>query len=151
MKGELSYKKEKKAGAEYPVEAVDKKDGGSNVADDSHDKNDKKEDTLVYLEDRRKKKVDETVATPERYISRYHYDTKNLDKYLELCPHCRKPTLYTYRQVVVDSALDYLEEKEQQRGRHMNRSVFVGLTAGFLLITAGLYYLLFHIFSGARV
>jgi hypothetical protein len=151
MKGELSYKKEKKTGAEYAVEPVEKNKGGSKVADDSHDKNDKKDDTLVYLEDRRKRKVDETVATPERYISRYHYDTKNLAKYLELCPHCRKPTLYTYRQVVVDSALDYLEEKEQQRGRHMNRSMFVGLTAGFLLITAGLYYLLFHIFSGARV
>ena len=115
------------------------------------DKSDEKDDTLVYLEDRRRQKIDETVDTPERYISRYHYDTKNMARYLELCPHCRKPTLYTYRQVVVDSALDYLEGKEQQRGRHMNRSIFVGLTAGFLLVTAGLYYLLFHIFSGARL
>jgi hypothetical protein len=151
MKGELIYKEEKKAGVEYAVAPVEEINGGSKVQNDNNDKNVKKDDTLVYLEDRRKKKIDETVDTPERYISRYHYDTKNLDKYLELCPHCRKPTLYTYRRVVVDSALDYLEEKEQQRGRHVNRSMFVGLTAGFLLISAGLYYLLFHIFSGARL
>jgi hypothetical protein len=151
MKGELIYKEEKNTGARYPVAVVEENSGGSNVLNDNTDKNVKKDDTLVYLEDRRKKKIDETVDTPERYISRYHYDTKNLDKYLELCPHCRKPTLYTYRRVVVDSALDYLEEKEQQRGRHMNRSIFVGLAAGFLLISAGLYYLLFHIFSGARL
>jgi hypothetical protein len=151
MKGELIYKEEKKAGGEYEVAPVEEINGGSKVQNDNNDKNVKKDDTLVYLEDRRKKKIDETVDTPERYISRYHYDTTNIDKYLELCPHCRKPTLYTYRRVVVDSALDYLEEKEQQRGRHVNRSIYVGLTAGFLLIGAGLYYLLFHIFSGARL
>ena len=151
MKGELIYKEEKKDGVEYAVVSVGQDNDGSKVPSDNNDKNVKRDDTLVYLEDRRKKKIDETVDTPERYISRYHYDTKNLDKYLELCPHCRKPTLYTYRRVVVDSALDYLEEKEQQRGRHVNRSIFVGLTAGFLLISAGLYYLLFHIFSGARL
>ena len=145
MKGELSRKEEKNVGVEHPVVPVEKNNGGSKVL------NDKKEETLVYLEDRRKKKIDETLITPESYVSRYHYDTKNMAKYLELCPHCRKPTLYTFRQVVVDSALDYLEEKEQQRGRHLNRSMLVGLTAGFLLITAGLYYLLFHIFSGVRV
>jgi hypothetical protein len=151
MKGELIYKEEKKAGVEYAAAPVEEINGGSKVQNDNTDKNVKKDDTLVYLEDRRKKKIDETVDTPERYISRYHYDTTNIDKYLELCPHCRKPTLYTYRRVVVDSALDYLEEKEQQRGRHVNRSIYVGLTAGFLLIGAGLYYLLFHIFSGARL
>jgi hypothetical protein len=145
MKGELKRKTEKKAGAEYPVVPVEENIGDSKVL------NDKKDDTLVFLEDRRKKRVDETVDTPERYISRYHYDTKNLDRYLELCPHCRKPTLNTYRQVVVDSAINYLEEKEQQRGRHVNRSMFIGLTAGFLLISAGLYYLIFHILSGVRV
>jgi hypothetical protein len=151
MKGELIYKEEKKAGVEYAGAPVEEINGGSKVRNDNNDKNVKKDDTLVYLEDRRKKKIDETVDTPERYISRYHYDTTNIDKYLELCPHCRKPTLYTYRRVVVDSALDYLEEKEQQRERHVNRSIYVGLTAGFMLIGAGLYYLLFHIFSGARL
>ena len=151
MKGELICKEEEKNGAEYPVVPASEDNGGGKIINGSNDRNAKKEDTLVYLEDRRKKKIDETVDTPERYISRYHYDTKNMAKYLELCPHCRKPTLYTYHQVVVDSAINYLEEKEQQRGRHVNRSMFVGLTAGFLLISAGLYYLLFHILSGVRV
>ena len=151
MKGELNYQEEKNVGTKYPVVSLEQDKNAGNIPNASHDNNAGKDDTLVYLDDRRKKKIDETVDTPEKYISRYHYDTKNLAKYLELCPHCRKPTLYTYRRVVVDSALDYLEEKEQQRGRHVNRSIFVGLTAGFLLISAGLYYLLFHIFSGARL
>ena len=145
MKGELVLKTEKKADGENPVVPVEENKDGGKVP------NDKMDDTLVFLEDRRKKRVDVTVDTPERYISRYHYDTKNLAKYLELCPHCRKPTLYAYRQVVVDSAINYLEEKEQQRGRHMNRSMFVGLTAAFLLASAGLYYLMFHLLSGGRV
>lgn len=148
MKGEYNYQEEKKDGAKYPIVSLEQELERGKVQSGSHDKNDSKDETLVYLDDRRKKKIDETVTTPERYISRYHYDTKNMAKYLELCPHCRKPTLYTYRQVVVDSALDYLEEKEHQRGQHANRSLFVGLTAGFMLICAGLYYLLFHIFSG---
>ena len=151
MKGELNYQEEKNVGTKYPVVSLEQDKNAGNIPNASHDNNDGKDDTLVYLDDRRKKKIDETVDTPEKYISRYHYDTKNMAKYLELCPHCRKPTLYTYRQVVVDSALDYLEEKEQQRVQHANRGLFVGLTAGFLLICAGLYYLLFHIFSGARL
>ena len=139
MKGELKFKAAEKTDGQYPVIPVDKTESGKN------------NETLVFLNDRRKKKIDETIDSPERYVSRYHYDSKNLDKYLELCPHCRKPNLYTYRKVVVDSALNYLEEKEEQRGRHVNRSMLVGLTAGLLLISAGLYYLLFHVLSGARV
>lgn len=151
MKGELSYKEGKNDGTEYSVVPVSEENVGGKILNGSNDRNAKKDDTLVYLETRRKRQIDETVDTPERYVSRYHYDSKNMAKYLELCPHCRKPTLYTYRQVVVDSAINYLEEKEQQRGRHVNRSMFVGLTAAFLLISAGLYYLLFHLFSGGRM
>ena len=145
MKGELKYKTKEKAGEQYPVIPVEKSENSSKV------ESDKNKDTLVFLEDRRKKHIDETIDTPDRYLSRYHYDSKNLDKYLELCPHCRKPNLYPYRKVVIDSALNYLEEKEEQRGRHLNRSRFVGLTAGLLLVSAGLYYLLFHVLSGVRV
>jgi hypothetical protein len=145
MKGELKYKTKEKTGEVYPVIPVEKSEDSSNV------ESDKNKDTLVFLEDRRKKQIDETIDSPERYVSRYHYDSKNLDNYLELCPHCRKPNLSSYRKVVVDSALNYLEDKEEQRGRHVNRSMFVGLTAGLLLISVGLYYLLFHVISGARV
>jgi hypothetical protein len=146
MKGELkNYKAKKKSGEAYPVIPVAEPDESVKAGSD------KSGDTLVYLEDRRRKKVDETIETPDKYLSRYHYDSKNLDKYLELCPHCRKPNIYAYRKVVVDSALNYLEEKEEQRGRYASRSMFLGMTAGLLLISAGLYYLLFHVLSGVRV
>ena len=145
MKGEVNVKEKGKTGDGCPVIPVEK------TAKCDNGDGSKKRDTLVFLEDRRRNKTDETIISPEKYLSRYHYDSKNLDKYLELCPHCRKPNLYTYRKVVVDSALNYLEEKEDQRGRHVNRSMFVGLAAGLLLISAGLYYLLFHVISGVRV
>jgi hypothetical protein len=145
MKGDLNYKAAKKTGGKYPVIPVEKtKDSSNNEIDNNND-------TLVFLDDRRKKKIDETIDSPDRYVSRYHYDSKNLDKYLELCPHCRKPTLYSYRKVVIDSALNYLEEKEEQSKRHVNRSMYMGLTAVLLVISAGLYYVLVHVLSGARV
>ena len=143
MKGELGYKAKEKAGEKYPEKSVE------NSEDSSHAEFEKNSDTLVFLEDRRKNKVDETIDTPDRYLTRYHYESKNLDNCLELCPHCRKPNLYNYRKVVVDSALNYLEQKEEQRGRYASRSMYVGLAAGLLFISAGLYYLLFHLLSGA--
>lgn len=145
MKGKLSHKTEEKPGEKYPNQTVEESE------DSSPADSEKNSDTLVYLEDRRKKMVDETIDSPDRYLTRYHYESKNLDNCLELCPHCRKPNFYTYRKVVVDSALNYLEEKEEQRSRYMSRSNLVGLTAGLLLISAGLYYLLSHVISGARV
>lgn len=145
MKGKLSHKTEEKPGEKYPNQTVEESE------DSSPADSEKNSDTLVFLEDRRKKMVDETIDSPDRYLTRYHYESKNLDNCLELCPHCRKPNFYTYRKVVVDSALNYLEEKEEQRSRYMSRSNLVGLTAGLLLFSAGLYYLLFHVISGARV
>ena len=145
MKGEVKFKAEEKASESCAVVPVER------TAEDRKDDCDKNTDTLVFLEDRRRNKVDETIESPDRYLSRYHYDSKNLDKYIELCPHCRKPNLYSYRKVVVDSAMNYLEEKDEQRGRYVNRSMFLGLTAGLLVISAGLYYLLFHVISGAGV
>ena len=145
MKGDLNYKAADKTGGKYPVIPVEKtKDSSNNDIDNN-------KDTLVFLDDRRKKGFDETIDSPDRYVSWYHYDSRNLDKYLELCPHCRKPTLYSYRKVVIDSALNYLEEKEEQSKRHVNRSMYMGLTAVLLVISAGLYYVLVHVLSGARV
>ena len=145
MNGELNRKTEEKVGEECPVVAVEKTDGSSKIEKDSDG------DTLVYLEDRRKKKVDETIDTPDKYLSRYHYDSKNLDNCLELCPHCRKPNTYIYRKVVVDSALNYLTQKEEQRGRHVNRSMLLRVTTGLLVVSAGVYYLLFYVLSGHGV
>lgn len=145
MKGELSRQTEVKTGEKHAIVPVEKSNETGKTKGERHS------DTLVYLKDHRKRRVDETIDTPDKYLSRYHYDSKNLDKCLELCPHCRKPNTYTYRKVVVDSALNYLEKKEEQRGRHVNRSMLLGVTAGLLVISAGVYYLLFHVLSGVGV
>ena len=141
MKGELKYKEQ----VQQPVVPVAK------TGDKRRGEVDKKSDTLVFLKDRRKKQKDTTIITPEKYISRFHYDSKNLDKFIELCPHCRKPTYSSYRGVVVDSALSYLEHKLDQRSRRSTRRLFAGVATGLLLASAGVYYLLAHVLSGVRV
>jgi hypothetical protein len=141
MKGELKYKEQAQQ-AVVPVAKTGEKGRGEI---------DKKNDTLVFLKDRRKKQKDATIITPQKYISRFHYDSKNLDKFIELCPHCRKPTYSSYRGVVADSALNYLEQKLDQRSRRSTRRLFVGLTTGVVLASAGVYYLLVHVLSGVRV
>jgi hypothetical protein len=144
MKGELNRKKKESAGKEYPIIPLEeKKDSGKITIENS-------QDTLVFLVDRRKKKIDHTITTPDKYISRYHYDSKNLNRCLELCPHCRKPTLDAYRRTVADSALNYLETRVAKRGRRSNRKLYAGLAAGGLVFSTALYYLLIHVLSGAR-
>ena len=144
MKGKLNRKKKESAGEEHPIIPLeDKKDSRKITSENS-------KDTLVFLVDRRKKKIDHTITTPDKYISRYHYDSKNLDRYLELCPHCRKPTLDAYRRTVADSALNYLEAREEKRGRRSNRKLYAGLAAGGLVFSTALYYILVHVLSGAR-
>ena len=144
MKAELKRQEKESSGEEYPIIPLEDKKDSSKTAGE------KSKDTLVFLVDRRKKKIDHTITTPDKYVSRYHYDSKNVDKYLELCPHCRKPTLNAYRQIVADSALNYLEARAEKRGRHSNLKLVAGLTAGGLVFTTGLYYLVFHVLSGVR-
>ncbi len=142
MKGELQYKKTE---AVQPPVVPAEKTGNKNRG-----QNDKKSDTIVFLKDRRKKQKDATIITPEKYVSRFHYDSKNLDKFIELCPHCRKPTYSSYRGVVADSALHYLEQRLDSRSRRSTRRLVAGVTTGLLLVSGGLYYLLVHVLSGAR-
>ena len=66
------------------------------------------EKTLILLESKKGKNIDQTINTPERYVSRYQCNAKNIDKYLQLCPHCKKPTLSAFDRSVIDSAVDYL-------------------------------------------
>lgn len=70
-----------------------------------------KEQNLILLKGRGKKNIDNTISSPGKYVSRYHYATKNIDTYIEFCPHCKKPTMSAFRGAVIDSALDYLEGK----------------------------------------
>ena len=60
------------------------------------------EKSLVVLDYRPKKQIDETISTAEKYVSRYHYDTRHIDAEMELCPHCQKPTFSAFQKVVVD-------------------------------------------------
>ena len=109
------------------------------------------ERSLILLEGRPKKKIDETISTPQQYVSRYHYETKNLGSFLELCPHCRKPSILALRKTVVDTAIEYLNEKEAIRERRTSRRRIVLLLASLIGIAGGLYYVFFHLISGFRI
>ena len=109
------------------------------------------ERSLIYLGSRPKKKIDETISTPHRYVSRYHYETKNLGSFLELCPHCRKPSILALQKTVIDTAIDYLNEKEALRARRSARRRIALLLVSLIGIVGGLYYLFFHLISGFRI
>ena len=146
MKTEPTYKEKEGRHQDYQVIRPNE------VRQEPDATNERNQDRLVFLNERRKQKIDETIDTPDKYLSRFHYDTKNLDKYLDLCPHCRKPTLSTYHSVVIDSALNYLEGKKDRRNRKgATLGLCVGVFAGVLFISAGLYVLLSHVFSGLRI
>lgn len=109
------------------------------------------ERSLILLESRPKKQIDETISTPHQYVSRYHYETKDLGSFLELCPHCRKPSILALRKTVVDTAIEYLNEKEALRERRHNRRWIAILITSFVGIAGSLYYLFFHVISGFRL
>ena len=58
-----------------------------------------------------KRDLDQTISNPDRYVSWYQYNTHNIDKYLQLCPHCKKPTMSAFHRSVIDSAIDYINGK----------------------------------------
>ena len=108
------------------------------------------ERSLILLKDRPGKKIDETISTPQQYVSRYHYETKDLGCFLELCPHCRKPSVLALRKTIVDTAIEYLNEKEAMRERRASRRRIFGLILGLVFAACGLYYVFFHLISGFR-
>jgi hypothetical protein len=109
------------------------------------------ERSLILFDSRPKKKIDETISTPQQYVSRYHYETKQLGSFLELCPHCRKPSILALRKTVVDTAIAYLNEKEAMRERRANRRRIGWLILSLIGIAGGLYYVFFHLISGFRI
>lgn len=109
------------------------------------------ERSLILLGNRPQKKIDETISTPHQYVSRYHYETKDLGSFLELCPHCRKPSITSLRKTVVDTAIKYLNEKADQREQRANRRRIAFSIAGLIGIAGGVYYLFFHLMSGFRL
>lgn len=109
------------------------------------------ERSLILLKGKPRKKVDETIANPHRYISRYHYETKDLGSFLELCPHCRKPSILAFRKTVIDTAIDYLNAREEIREKRSNRRRIALLIAGLAGVAGSVYYLFFHVISGFRI
>ena len=109
------------------------------------------ERSLILLANRPQKKIDETISTPHQYVSRYHYETKDLGSFLELCPHCRKPSITSLRRTVVDTAITYLNEKEDQREHRANRRRIAFSIVGLIGIAGAVYYLFFHLMSGFRL
>ena len=109
------------------------------------------ERSLIFLGSHPKKKIDETISTPQHYVSRYHYETKNLGSFLELCPHCRKPSILALHTTVIDTAIDYLNEKEAIRERRSARRRIALLLFSLIGIAGVLYYLFFHLISGFRI
>ena len=109
------------------------------------------ERSLILLDNRPQKKIDETISTPHQYVSRYHYETKDLGSFLELCPHCRKPSITSLRRTVVDTAIKYLNEKEDRREQRANRKRVAISIASLIGIAGVVYYLFFHLMSGFRL
>ncbi|MGD9240388.1 MAG: hypothetical protein PVG69_10200 [Desulfobacterales bacterium] len=109
------------------------------------------ERSLILLGSRPQKKIDETISTPHHYVSRYHYKTKDLGSFLELCPHCRKPSITSLRRTVVDTAITYLNEKEDQREHRANRRRIAFSIVSLIGIAGAVYYLFFHLMSGFRL
>lgn len=144
MKGDISRQEQEAVREAKPVIPPEDKTDAGPCAQEKSDK------TLVFLVDRRKKKIDHTITTPDKYVSRYHYDSKGLNKYLELCPHCRNPSLNAYRKTVTDTALNYLEARLERRIRRSNLKLLAGLMTAGLAFSAGLYYVVFHLMSGVR-
>jgi hypothetical protein len=75
----------------------------------------------------------------------------NVDKYLQLCPHCKKPTLSAFHRSVIDSAIDYLEGKRIFRQYSTNKKDFLPTITFLLALGIGIYFLLTHIISIIRI
>ena len=80
---------------------------------------------VILLNREPKKNVDQSISNSEAYKSWYHYRTQNVDKYIQLCPHCKKPTLSAFEKTVIDSATDYLNGKRMYVSYKSNKSNFV--------------------------
>jgi hypothetical protein len=107
------------------------------------------EKSLILLPITMKKNEDETISSQGRYVSRYHYNSRNIDKYLEFCPHCKKPTMSAFQRTVIDNAIDYLEGKRVLRHYPDDRSKFLKYSTGLLAVGAAVYFLLLPlIFTG---
>jgi len=100
------------------------------------------EKTLIVLPVKVKTNEDETISSHGSYVSRFHYTTRNIDKYLEFCPHCKKPTMSAFDRTVIDNAIDYLEGRRVLRHYPRNRSRLLKYSTGLVAVGAVVVFLL---------
>lgn len=105
------------------------------------------EKALILAKTKAKRNLDETISTPDRYVSRYQYNMNNVDKYLQLCPHCKKPTLSAFHRTVIDSAIDYLEGKRMLRHYSTGKNDYLPTITFLFVLGMGIYFLINHILS----
>ena len=101
-----------------------------------------KENALILSMIKPKKHLDQTISNPDRYVSWYQYNTKNIDKYLQLCPHCKKPTPSAFEKSVIDSAIDYLNGKRVFNNYQTSEGGFLPIITFLLAIGVAIYILL---------
>jgi hypothetical protein len=110
---------------------------------DNFSKNDSsffvEEEEIAILKIVEKRNIDQNVKSPEKYISWYQYNMKNIDKYLTLCPHCKKPTLLAFNRAVIDSAIDYINGKRMfNQYSTSKKSAFLPII--FLFLIGSVFY-----------
>ena len=105
----------------------------------------KEEKNLILLKNQSKKNVDQSISNSQKYTSWYHYNTKNVDKYIQLCPHCKKPTLSAFHRTVVDSATDYLNGKRLLASSKKSRGNYLQSFMIMLAFCSVIYFIVSRI------
>ena len=109
------------------------------------------ERALILLPPAQKKNEDATISSRGRYVSRFHYSTQNLDKYLEYCPHCKKPTMSAFHNTVIDNAIDYLEGRRVLEHRPAGQFRLLKYSTGFVAVGAAVYFILLPLILGGNL
>ena len=81
-----------------------------------------------------------TVIEPEQSANGIHSD--HVDKYLQLCPHCKKPTPSAFEKSVIDSAIFYLNGKRVFNNYQTSEGGFLPIITFLLAIGVAIYILL---------
>ena len=117
----------------------------------NHSENDStveaEEKALILKKTKAGRNLDETISSPDRYVSWYQYNLTDIDKYLQLCPHCKKPTFSAFDRTVIDSAMDYLEGKRIYSRYSTGNRDFMPAVTFLLALGVGIYFLVTHVIS----
>jgi hypothetical protein len=101
-----------------------------------------KEKALILPMTKPKKSLDQKISNPDQYVSWYQYNIKNIDKYIQLCPHCKKPTYSAFEKSVIDSAVDYLNGKRMFKHYPASEGNFFPIITFLLGIGIAIYFIL---------